>query len=142
MELNFDFSLCKNRVIFVYDVAFDKKDEAKKMGLKWNPERKYWYTQRKYDNKDLNLDTDIMPNYKPFNVKQVFSLAYEYDEMFKDLIILKCNEQPEIQEPEGKRKCLKCQKTLVAIADRRANGKIGKDWDSRNFHKKCWKELC
>ena len=36
--------------------------------------------------------------------------------------------------------CEFCGKSLVAIHSSRKNGKLGKDWDSRRFHKKCWKE--
>jgi hypothetical protein len=42
---------------------------------------------------------------------------------------------------DTKPKCEKCKKALVAIADKRQNGKIGNDWDTRKYHKKCYKEL-
>lgn len=35
-------------------------------------------------------------------------------------------------------KCLKCGKTLKAIGDNRKNGKSHKDWNTRQYHKKCW----
>ena len=35
--------------------------------------------------------------------------------------------------------CEFCGKSLVAIHSSRKNGKLGKDWDSRKYHKKCWK---
>ena len=35
-------------------------------------------------------------------------------------------------------KCLLCQKPLVAIGNRRKNGKMNlNDWNSRKLHKKC-----
>ena len=37
-----------------------------------------------------------------------------------------------------KRLCKLCGKPLVAIGNRRANGKPHKDWDKRECHKKCW----
>ena len=37
--------------------------------------------------------------------------------------------------------CQVCYKKLVPIADRRANGTLRHlDWDSREYHKKCWKQ--
>ena len=41
-----------------------------------------------------------------------------------------------------KRKCKRCGGSLVAIRRDRANGKNKhlKDWDSRQYHKKCFKE--
>ena len=36
--------------------------------------------------------------------------------------------------------CEKCGKPLRAIGTARKNGKNHADWDSRNLHKKCWKE--
>ena len=40
------------------------------------------------------------------------------------------------------RYCSYCGKHLVSIGDRRRNGRFGKlDWDSREFHSKCYKEL-
>ena len=36
--------------------------------------------------------------------------------------------------------CEKCGKPLRAIGTARKNGKNHPDWDSRNLHKKCWKE--
>ena len=40
------------------------------------------------------------------------------------------------------RLCSYCGKHLVAVGDRRRNGKFGKmDWDKREFHSKCYKEL-
>ena len=41
---------------------------------------------------------------------------------------------------EIKRKCKLCQKTLVAIGLSRENGKKHhKDWNTREYHKKCYK---
>ena len=37
--------------------------------------------------------------------------------------------------------CKLCDKAIVAINNSRKNGKIGKDWDTRKYHKKCWKKL-
>lgn len=34
--------------------------------------------------------------------------------------------------------CEHCGKKLVAIGNRRKNGKSHDDWDSRKYHKKCW----
>lgn len=36
--------------------------------------------------------------------------------------------------------CQYCFKSLVPIGDRRKNGAPHKDWDSRQYHKKCWIE--
>ena len=38
-------------------------------------------------------------------------------------------------------KCVKCQKPLVSIGSKRANGKNHNDWDTRRLHKKCFKEF-
>jgi hypothetical protein len=35
-------------------------------------------------------------------------------------------------------KCKNCDRPLVAIKDRRANGASGQDWPTRKFHRKCW----
>jgi hypothetical protein len=38
--------------------------------------------------------------------------------------------------------CFECCTKLRPIANRRANGVMHhEDWDSREFHKKCWKKL-
>jgi hypothetical protein len=41
------------------------------------------------------------------------------------------------------KKCKRCDKTLVpAIGDRRKRGtRRHSDWSSRQYHKKCWKEM-
>ena len=40
-----------------------------------------------------------------------------------------------------KTKCKECGKTLVPIADLRKNGTDRhRDWGTRQYHKKCWKE--
>ena len=36
------------------------------------------------------------------------------------------------------RKCEECGGKLVAIDNRRLNGKDHDDWDTRKYHKKCW----
>ena len=43
-------------------------------------------------------------------------------------------------------KCIKCQKALTKIGTERKNGTTltnhnGKDWEERQLHKKCWKDL-
>ncbi len=40
-----------------------------------------------------------------------------------------------------KKKCLYCKKPLVKIGLARHNGALHKDWSTRQYHKKCWKEL-
>lgn len=35
-------------------------------------------------------------------------------------------------------KCKMCNKTLVPIGTKRSNGKQHSDWDTREYHKKCW----
>ena len=47
----------------------------------------------------------------------------------------------EEQPPPPKPRCKHCDRPLVAIGDKRANGKAHKDWDSRVLHKKCYREL-
>ncbi len=43
---------------------------------------------------------------------------------------------------ELKRYCLLCNKVLVPIGSKRANGKATHtDWECRKYHKKCFKEL-
>ena len=37
--------------------------------------------------------------------------------------------------------CLKCGKKLVPVGSSRVNGKAHDDWDTRRYHKKCWKTL-
>ena len=44
------------------------------------------------------------------------------------------------------RKCIKCNGALRSIGMDRENGKItigkfNKDWEARQYHKKCWKEF-
>lgn len=40
------------------------------------------------------------------------------------------------------KKCEYCGGTLVAIGRERANGKRSHDdWETRRYHKKCWKEM-
>jgi len=43
-------------------------------------------------------------------------------------------------------KCLKCGRALVKIGSDRTGGRTlsnltGKDWATRKYHKKCWREL-
>ena len=46
------------------------------------------------------------------------------------------------QEVLAKKQCLSCQRRLVSIGRQRANGKrTHNDWDTREFHKKCWKGI-
>jgi hypothetical protein len=40
-----------------------------------------------------------------------------------------------------KKLCKRCNKALVNIGDKRINGKDHKDWETRIYHKKCWKEM-
>ena len=37
--------------------------------------------------------------------------------------------------------CKRCNKTLRAVGQARANGKAHKDWPQRDLHKKCWLEV-
>ena len=37
--------------------------------------------------------------------------------------------------------CCECFKPLVPVGYGRANGRAHADWESRKFHKRCWKEL-
>jgi hypothetical protein len=45
------------------------------------------------------------------------------------------------QEPQSKAKCKHCGRPLVAIGDKRANGKAHKDWNTRVLHKKRYREI-
>lgn len=36
--------------------------------------------------------------------------------------------------------CSKCGKELKSVGTSRKNGKDHPDWETRNMHKKCWKE--
>lgn len=44
-------------------------------------------------------------------------------------------------EKTEKKKCKLCKKTLKAIGNSRKNGANHNDWKSREYHKKCWKEV-
>jgi len=37
--------------------------------------------------------------------------------------------------------CLKCGTPLKAIGTSRKNGKLHRDWDTREYHKKCYKDI-
>lgn len=37
--------------------------------------------------------------------------------------------------------CKFCGRRLVAVGNARSNGKSHNDWTSREYHKKCWKQL-
>lgn len=39
------------------------------------------------------------------------------------------------------KECYLCGRRLVAIGNSRANGKMHNDWNSREFHKKCYLEV-
>jgi hypothetical protein len=39
-----------------------------------------------------------------------------------------------------KRKCKMCGKTLALVGDARKNGKMHQDWNTRDYHKSCYKE--
>ena len=45
-----------------------------------------------------------------------------------------------MSEKPVKRKCKSCGKYLRAIGHARKNGKNHKDWETRDYHKKCWKQ--
>ena len=45
------------------------------------------------------------------------------------------------QEPQSKAKCKHCGRPLVAIGDKRTNGKAHKDWNTRVLHKKRYREI-
>ena len=48
--------------------------------------------------------------------------------------------KPKTTKPKPKPKCKLCDKTLVPLADRRKGGtRRHNDWDTRPYHKKCWK---
>lgn len=42
----------------------------------------------------------------------------------------------------SKNKCLLCGKTIVAVGKSRKNGKNHDDWDTRQYHKKCYQQCC
>ena len=39
------------------------------------------------------------------------------------------------------KKCLHCNRAMVAIGDKRANGGMTNEWETRKYHKKCFKEI-
>ena len=45
----------------------------------------------------------------------------------------------EIKAKTEKKKCVICGKTLIAIGNKRVNGKNHDDWENRTKHKQCWK---
>ena len=50
--------------------------------------------------------------------------------------------KPKLKPTKPKPKCKRCDKTLVPIGDRRKRGtRRHNDWSSRQYHKKCWKEM-
>ena len=53
----------------------------------------------------------------------------------------KASAKPKPTKPKRK-KCKRCDKTLMPIGDRRKRGtRRHNDWSSRQYHKKCWKEM-
>jgi uncharacterized protein with PIN domain len=42
---------------------------------------------------------------------------------------------------KAKKKCKACGRSLVPVGRSRVGGKPHKDWSTRQYHKKCWKEL-
>ena len=105
-----------NEKIF-FNVQFKDKNEAKvsPYNMKWDPEFKAWWSKNS-DNGEWNI-TKIL-NSKKWEVMNI-------------------DEQPEI-----KPKCKECGRSLCAIGNDRKNGKKNSlDWDSRQYHKKCYKEL-
>ena len=50
--------------------------------------------------------------------------------------------KPKLKPTKPKPKCKRCDKTLVPIGDRRKRGtRRHNDWNTRQYHKKCWKEM-
>ena len=48
----------------------------------------------------------------------------------------------ELKDTIEKPKCKYCKKTLVPVADRRKGGASHhSDWNNRNYHKKCYKQM-
>ena len=46
-----------------------------------------------------------------------------------------------VDPPKKKKLCEYCNKPLVSFGYNRQNGKAHNDWKTRQYHKKCWKEL-
>lgn len=44
-------------------------------------------------------------------------------------------------EEKENRICKLCKGTLRAVGNGRKNGKNHDDWKSREYHKKCWKDI-
>ena len=54
----------------------------------------------------------------------------------------KASAKPKPKLKPTKPKCKRCDRTLVPIGDRRKRGtRRHNDWSSRQYHKKCWKEM-
>ena len=45
-------------LVFVFDVSFKEKEDAKKYGLRWNPEEKHWYRKIKDESGSIGLNCE------------------------------------------------------------------------------------
>ena len=96
-------NLFRVSISFYYDVPFNKKDDAKKFRMKWNPKRKMWHIDYTYSNPQGMLDEIYCMGYNEnlfkFNLKFIES-SYELEDeeikqiqlylVFVILIILTC----------------------------------------------------
>ncbi len=100
-----------------FDIPYSKKEKAKEYGCWWNPEKEKWYSLETNKGK-CNIDKCL----------KEFNNPHTIDENGK---ILKYKKQTRL--------CQRCGRPLVAIGIARKNGRPHHDWNSREYHKECFK---
>jgi hypothetical protein len=78
----------KNYITIFYNVPFCEKERAKPYKLKWNPDKKSWYSKHLIVNNESLFSTDGICPLFPI-VKYKFD--YEYDQKIKDKIFDEVN---------------------------------------------------
>ena len=63
-------------ITIIFKVDFDKKDDAKAVGARWNPKNKYWYNEYQYSNVDgledgLRMADYLQPKFYALTLKEI-----------------------------------------------------------------------
>lgn len=78
----------KNYITIFYNVAYCERDKAKQNKLKWNPDKKFWFSKHEIVNCERLKSSDGLCPLFPI-VKYKFD--YDYDQNIKDKIFEEVN---------------------------------------------------
>ncbi len=78
----------KNYITIFYNVAYCEREQAKQNKLKWNPDKKFWFSKHQIVNNEHLLSTNGICTLFPI-VKYKFD--YDYEQNVKDKIFDEVN---------------------------------------------------